>query len=119
MQSLSVNASLPPPYPAVVTRTDSRSDFHERLAALRKERGLTQQALEVISKPATASSVTSDQLLFGKDEHGPDDNLRLQFEAISRFDGGEKRVVRSVLEGTIVEHEVRRWQSTANGGERK
>lgn len=45
LSSLSVNASPAPPYPAFVARTDSRSDSHERLAALRKERGLTQQAL--------------------------------------------------------------------------
>ena len=127
--------------PALVARTDSKSNFHGRLAVLRKERGLTQQALadrvechvqqlkryeagssqptlEVIRKLATALSVTSDQLLFGKDERGPDDDLRLQFEAISRFDDDEKRVVRSVLEGMILKHEVRRWQSTSGGGER-
>jgi hypothetical protein len=43
---------------------------------------------------------------------------RVPEEAISRFDS-EKRVVRSVLEGMILRHEVRRWQSTSNGGERK
>lgn len=144
MESLSVNPSPPPPYAAYVARTGSKSDFHERLAALRKERGLTQQALagrvechvqqlkryeagssqptlDVIRKLATALSVSSDRLLFGKDERGPDDDLRLQFEAISRFDEEEKRVVRSVLEGMILKHEVRRWQSASvsGNGERK
>lgn len=38
-------------------------------------------------------------LPFGKDERGPGDDLRLQFEAISRFDEEDKRVVRSLLEG--------------------
>ncbi len=141
MQSQWVNTSLPPPYPAFVARTDSTSDFHERLAALRKERGLTQQALadrvachvqqlkryeagssqptlDVIRNLATALSVTSDRLLFGKDERGPDDDLRLQFEAVSRFDPEEKQVVRSVLEGMILKHEARRWQNVSNG-ERK
>lgn len=138
MQSLSVNAFSHPPYPAFVARTDSRSDFHLRLAALRKERGLTQQALadrigghvqqlkryeagssqptlDVIRNLATALSVTSDQLLFGKDERGPDDDLRLQFEAIAQFDEEEKRVVRSVLEGMILKHEARRWQNVFAG----
>jgi transcriptional regulator with XRE-family HTH domain len=142
MKSVPVNAFSPPPYPVFVARTDSTNDFHERLAVLRKERGLTQQALadrigghvqqlkryeagssqptlEVIRKLATALSVSSDQLLFGKDERGPDDDLRLQFEAISRFDEEEKRVVRSVLESMILKHEVRRWQSVSNGGESK
>ena len=124
-----------------MARNDSGSDFHEPLADLHEERGLTQQALadrmghvqqlkryeagssqptlEVIRKLATALSVSSDQLLFGKDERGPDDDLRLQFEAISRFDEEEKRVVRSVLESMILKREVRRWQSVSNGGERK
>lgn len=142
MQSLSVNASPPPPDPGFVARTDSRGDFPERLAARRKERGLTQQALadrigghvqqlkryeagssqptlEVIRKLATALSVSSDQLLFGKDERGPDYDLRLQFEAVSRFDEEEKRVVRSLLEGMILKHEARRRQNVRNGGERK
>lgn len=141
MESLTVNPSPPYPYPVFVARTVTASRFHQRLAALRKERGLTQQALadrvechvqqlkryeagssqptlEVIRKLATALSVTSDQLLFGKDERGPDDDLKLQFEAISQFDEEEKRVVRSVLEGMILKHEARRWQSIFSG-ERK
>jgi hypothetical protein len=85
MQSMTVNLIQPPLYPAFVASTKPTSDFHERLAALRRQRGLT----------------------------------RLQFEAISRFDEEEKRVVRSVLEGMILKHEVRRWQSTTSGGERK
>jgi transcriptional regulator with XRE-family HTH domain len=137
MQSLYVNHAPPSPYPAFVARTDSANDFSERLTALRKERGLTQQALadrigghvqqlkryeagssqptlEVIRKLATALSVSSDQLLFGKDERGPDDDLRLQFEAISRFDEEEKHVVRSLLEGMILKHEARRWQNVSS-----
>ena len=86
----------------------------------RYEAGSSQPTLEVIRKLATALSVSSDELLFGKDERGPDDDLRLQIEAISRFDEEEKRVVRSVLEGMILKHAVRRWQSTTSGsGERK
>ena len=96
MKSVSVKAFFPPPYPVFVALTDSTNDFHERLAGLRKERGLTQQALanrvgghveqlkrckagssqptfEVIRKRAIALSVSSDQLLFGRDERGPDD----------------------------------------------
>ena len=142
MQSALVNSFPPPPYPTVVPSTDTSSDFQHRLVALRKERGLTQQALaervechvqqlkryeagssqptlDVIRRLATALSVTSDHLLFGKDERGPGDDLRLQFEAISNFDEEEKHVVRSLLEGMILKHEARRWQSVSNGGERK
>ena len=58
-------------------------------------------------------------LLFGKDERGPDDDPLLQFEAVSRFDQEEKRVVRSLLEGMILKHEARRWQTVSNNQERK
>ena len=106
--------------------------FPERLAALRKMRGLTQRTLaeavgvndlqirryeagnnqptlEVIRKLAVALRVSSDALIFDQNERGPDDDLRLQFETISKFPPGEKNVVKSVLEGLILKHEARRW----------
>ncbi len=73
---------------------------------------------DVIRKLAVVLGVTSDQLLFGKNERGPDEELRLQFEAVSQFDAEEKQVVRSLLEGMILKHEARRW-STLTNGERK
>jgi transcriptional regulator with XRE-family HTH domain len=108
--------------------------FPERLSTLRKERSLTQQALaamvglgitqmkryeagtsqptlEVIRNLAQALRVSADELLFGKAERGPDEDLRLQFEAISRFNEEEKKVVRSVLEGLLLTHEARRWSA--------
>ena len=119
-------------------RNDGQQDhgFPERLSALRKERNLTQQALaalvrlgitqmkryeagtsqptlEVIRKLSQALRVSADDLLFGKAERGPDEDLRLQFEAISRFNEEEKKVVRSVLEGLLLTHEARRWSAGA------
>lgn len=86
----------------------------------RYEAGTSQPTLDVIRKLATALRVSADLLLFGNDQRGPDDDLRLQFEAISRFDDEEKRVVRSLLEGMILKHEARRWQNAGpGGGERK
>ena len=111
--------------------------FPERLVAIRKERNLTQQALadsarcgisqlkryesgasqptlDVIKRLAQALRVSSDYLLFGKDERGPDDDLRLQFEAVSRFSSEEKKVVKSLLEGMILKHEAKRWSSSSS-----
>ena len=86
----------------------------------RYEAGTSQPTLDVTRKLSTALQVSADMLLFGSDERGPDDDLRLQFEAVSRFDEEEKRVVRSLLEGMILKHEARRWQNVStNGGERK
>jgi transcriptional regulator with XRE-family HTH domain len=107
-------------------------NFHERLVTLRKARNLTQQALagmvdmhisqirryeagqsqptlDAIRKLARSLHVSADMLLFENDERGPDDELKLQFEAVSRFDAEEKHVVRSLLDSMILKHEARRW----------
>lgn len=118
--------SATPPYPGLVKkRVPPELDFHERLVLLRKERGLTQQALaelvtmhisqirryesgqsqptlDAIRKLSRALSVSADMLLFAKDERGPDDDLRLQFEAASRLDPEEKNVIRSVIESIVL-----------------
>ena len=142
MISLEVNTFALPSYLGIAGNV---LDFPQQLAALRKHHGLTQRALaervgihvvqlrryeggtsqptlDVIRKLATALSVSADLLLFGKDERGPDDDLRMQFEAVSRFDADEKQVIRSLLEGMILKHEARRWSSVNGGatnGERK
>ncbi|HXE10636.1 MAG TPA: helix-turn-helix transcriptional regulator [Bryobacteraceae bacterium] len=111
-------------------------NFHERLVELRKQRGLTQQALaeqvgmhisqirryesgqsqptlDAIRKLAVALSVSADMLLFEDQERGPDEELKLQFEAVTRLDPEEKKVIRSVIESIILRHEARRWSSSA------
>ena len=105
-------------------------DFAQRLAAFRKERALTQQALadrvsvhitqinryesgdsqptlDVIRRIAIALTVSADELIFGKDERGPDEDLRLQFEAISQFDDEDKELARGLLEGLILKHQAK------------
>ncbi len=144
IMSLSVNTSAPYSYLGFVSKQAATAvDFPQRLAELRKrhsltqaqlaerigmhvvqlrryEAGTSQPTLDVIRKLSTALQVSADMLLFGSDERGPDEDLRLQFEAVSRFDEEEKRVVRSLLEGMILKHEARRWQNVStNGGERK
>ena len=68
-----------------------------------------QPSVEVLKKLATALRVTTDELLFGKDERGPDKELRLQLEAISRLDPQEKEVVIAVLDSLLLRHNARRW----------
>jgi len=107
-------------------------DFKSRLVKIRKDKGLTQQALanlvgihvmqiyryesgtsqptlEVIRSLALALSVSSDELIFEKNERGPSDELRLQFEAISKFDDDEKRMIKEILDGLILKREAKRW----------
>ncbi len=44
-----------------------------------------------------------------KNERGPDDDLRLQFEATQRLTDEEKTTVKRVLEGLLLAHEAKRW----------
>ena len=119
--------------------------FDERLVTLRKERGLNQHALaemvemhisqirryeggqsqptlDAIRKLAIALSVSADMLLFASDERGPDDDLKLQFEAASRLDPEEKNVIRPVIESIVPRNTVkaaeRRFAAADTGGGR-
>ncbi len=85
----------------------------------RYEGGQSQPTLDAIRKLAVALSVSADMLLFEKDERGPDDDLRLQFEAASRLDPEEKNVIRSVIESIVLRNTVRaaeRRFSTGDSG---
>lgn len=77
----------------------------------RYEAGATQPSLEVLKKIAIAMSVTIDSLAFAEDERGPDDQLRLQFEAISHLPPNEKQVVTELLDGMIIKYQSRRWDT--------
>jgi len=111
--------------------------FPERIVALRKEKNLTQQALadkvevhltqiqryesgavqptlDVIRRLAIALSVSADMLIFDKDERGPDEDLKLQFEAISRMSKDEKKIIKALLDGMILKHEAQRWSTPAS-----
>jgi hypothetical protein len=70
---------------------------------------IDQPTLEAIRKLALALSVTSDEIVFDTDERGPDDQLRLQFEALSRLDDREKEIVMEVLDGLLLKHDAKRW----------
>lgn len=109
-------------------------DFGTRLAMLRKQRAMTQQALadavgchvtmirryeanetqptlEVIRNMARALSVSADALVFEQDERAPNEELLLQFEAISQLPPEELAVVKEVLESLIIKYQTRRWDS--------
>ena len=111
-----------------------RVNFPEHLALLRKEKGLTQPqlaekigvhvaqvrryeagtsqpTLDVIRSLAVALGISADELLFAPVDRGPSDDLKLQFEAVSRFDPEAKKVVQQVLESMILQQEARRWSS--------
>ena len=75
----------------------------------RYEAGTSQPTLDVIKKLAVVLGVSSDALIFEANERGPDDDLRLQFEAAQRLDPSEKQIAKAVLESLIIRHEANRW----------
>jgi len=104
--------------------------FPKRLAELRKAKQLTQQALadaidinvsqlkryeagtsqptlDVLRKLAVTLSVNADLLLFDKSERGPDEELRLQFETITRMPTEDKQVIKALLEGMILKYQTK------------
>jgi transcriptional regulator with XRE-family HTH domain len=106
--------------------------FSERIIALRRERGMTQQGFadatgihvqqikryeadtsqpsaDALKKIAVCFGVTTDWLLFEDAERGPSDDLRLQFEAMNQLSTEEKAVAREVLEGLLLKHTARKW----------
>ncbi len=109
---------------------DYNMPFSERLANLRKQRGLTQEGLadlisitktqvyryesgtsqptlDVIKRLAIALSVTADELIFEEGERQPDDSLSLLMEGVNRLSADEKHVIREIIEGMLVKHQTR------------
>lgn len=107
-------------------------EFPKRLVALRKERMLSQKTLSdlvgvhvtqlrryeagtsqptlgVLRKLARALRVSADVLLFDDGERGPDNDLRLQFEAITALSPNEKKVIKEVLDALLLKHDAKRW----------
>ncbi len=109
--------------------------FPEKLAILRKDKGVTQQVmadklgihvsqlkryekgtsqptLDVFRKIVLALNVNADDLLF-EQERGPADDLRYHFEAVSKLDQDEKKVIKELIEGILLKHDAKRWTKTA------
>ncbi len=105
-----------------------------RLSKIRKDKGLTQQALadaiglhvtqvkryeagnsqpsiEALKKIAQTLRVTTDFLVFEPEELEPNSDLALQFKAISNMAPDEQTVIKQLLEGMIIKYEAERWSS--------
>jgi transcriptional regulator with XRE-family HTH domain len=112
--------------------------FPKRLVALRNTQGFTQQSLadavgmhvnqikkyeagsaqptlRAMVKLAQTLHVSLDELVFEEGERGPDEDLRLQFEAVSRMPLEEKKIVQALLDGLIVKHQTRQMASNLSG----
>ncbi len=113
-------------------------NFPKRLLKLRKEQGYTQQSLadavsmhvnqikkyeagsaqptlSALIKMAQTLHVSLDEMVFEEGERGPDEDLRLQFEAISRMTDDEKKVIKALLDGMIIKHQTQQMVSNLSG----
>ena len=107
-----------------------------RIAEIRKQKGLTQQALadaiglhvtqvkryesggsqpslEALKKIAKTFRVTTDSLVFDEDELEPNSDLAMQFQAIAHMPKEQQEVIKQLLEGMIIKYEAERWSSRA------
>jgi len=76
------------------------------------EAGNAQPTLGAIKRLALALHVSADDLIFDEEERGPDDELRMQFEALRQFTPEEKHVAKEVIESLIIKHSALRWNRT-------
>ncbi len=79
------------------------------------EAGNAQPTLTALIKLAQALHVSLDDLVFEEGERGPDEELRLQFEAVSHMSPEEKLIIKALLEGMIVKHQTRKMVSNLSG----
>ena len=63
---------------------------------------------------AVALSVSAETLVFDKAERGPDDDMRMQFAALSQFSPDKKKVARVLLESLILKHDASRFAKAAS-----
>jgi len=77
----------------------------------RYESGTAQPTLDTLTRLAKALHASLDELVFEDAERGPDEDLRLQFEAITRFTPEEKKIAKAVLESLILKHDANRFSA--------
>ena len=69
--------------------------------------------LTVIRKIAQGLHVTRDQLIFDDAERRPDEELKMMFEAVDAFDDDDKQMVKKVIQGVIIQNQIKRWSAGA------
>ncbi|MBI1424621.1 MAG: helix-turn-helix domain-containing protein [Gammaproteobacteria bacterium] len=79
------------------------------------EAGTAQPTLSALIKLAQTFHISLDELVFEEGERGPDDDLRLQFEAITRMSPEEKKIIKALLEGMIIKHQTKQMVSNLSG----
>ncbi len=77
----------------------------------RYEAATSAPTLDVLRNLAIALQISADSLVFAVEERGPDENLRLAFEATNELDPDEQAMVRQLIEAVLLKHQAKRWAS--------
>ncbi|WP_202303616.1 helix-turn-helix domain-containing protein [Dryocola clanedunensis] len=81
----------------------------------RYEIGLATPSLEALKRIAQALRVTADSLIFDESERLPENDLLLQFRAVSEMTAEQQYIVKQLIEGMIIKYETERWSSRMKG----
>ena len=123
---------------AIVLNRMFTMSLASRIATLRKDKGLSQQAmadalglhvtqikryesgssqpsLEALKKIAKTLRVSIDSLVFDTEELTPDEDLTLQFQTIANMPEEEKAIIMELIEGMIIKYETQRWSNRKRG----
>ena len=79
------------------------------------EAGTAQPTLKTMVSLAKTLHITLDALVFDESERGPDESLRLQFEAVSYMPDEEKKIIKALLEGMIMKYQTKKMVSGLSG----
>ena len=89
--------------------------FGAHVAQIRRyEAGTSTPTLDVYRNLALVLNITTDELIFGNDERGPDTDLRPLFEAANRLDDEGKQLLKALTEGIILRQTTHRIQAEAS-----
>jgi hypothetical protein len=72
------------------------------------EAGTAQPTRDALVSLAKALHVSLDDLVFEEDERGPNDDMRLQFEAVSQLPEEDRKIVKALIEGMVIKYQARR-----------
>ncbi|WP_107497086.1 helix-turn-helix transcriptional regulator [Thalassobius sp. I31.1] len=115
--------------PAYFIRRHHPVSLDRNLVQLRKAKGLTQDQMaeltgvhissirsyeagratpsaEVVKNIAIALSVSADQIIFKAGERDPDDELRLQFEALSKLPLEDQKTISNLIDSLVVKNQT-------------
>jgi transcriptional regulator with XRE-family HTH domain len=73
----------------------------------RYEAGTAQPTLDALIRLAKALHVSLDCLVFDTEDRGPDDELKLQFEAVRQLPPEDRQAIKAILDGMIVKHRTK------------